>query len=169
MKQRRAYTQYPTRSRQDLFGLLDFRQPGYLDLAAEVRKVSPKRCEVPLIGSHDRAETRALPDAPDPGTVAGIRDRTMLCLDYNANPRVLEPVGLAIKSLKMLILAEVRAKPFERRTEASPAECLLRSDIGEGVEQGRESRRRYRRYWREGLQEGARKVEARAGRGVWQL
>ena len=44
------------------FRFLEFRRPGYLDLAAQVREIPAKKGEVPLIGSLDRAETRALPD-----------------------------------------------------------------------------------------------------------
>ena len=83
------------------FRFLEFRHPGYLDLAAQVREIPAKKSEVPLIGSLDRAETRALLDAPDPGTVAGTRDRAMLCLTYNAGLRVSELVGLALDDLKM--------------------------------------------------------------------
>ena len=89
------------------FRFLEFRHPGYLDLAAQVREIPAKKGEVPLIGSLDRAETRALLDAPDPGTVAGTRDRAMLCLTYNAGLRVSELVGLALDDLKMPALDEV--------------------------------------------------------------
>ena len=68
------------------FRFLEFRHPGYLDLAAQVREIPAKKGEVPLIGSLDRAQTRALLDAPDPGTVAGTRDRAMLCLTYCCFP-----------------------------------------------------------------------------------
>ena len=42
------------------FRFLEFRHPGYLDLAAQVREIPTKKGDVPLIGSLDRAETRAL-------------------------------------------------------------------------------------------------------------
>ena len=50
------------------FRFLEFRHPGHLDLAAQVREIPAKKGDVPLIGSLDRAETRALLDAPDPGS-----------------------------------------------------------------------------------------------------
>ena len=102
------------------FRFLEFRHPGYLDLAAQVREIPAKKGEVPLIGSLDRAETRALLDAPDPGTVAGIRDRAMLCLTYNAGLRVSELVGLALEDLKMPNLDEVHIIGKGRRQRILP-------------------------------------------------
>ena len=102
------------------FRFLEFRHPGYLDLAAQVREVPAKKGEVPLIGSLDRAETRALLDAPDPGTVAGTRDRAMLCLTYNAGLRVSELVGLALDDLKMPALDEVHIIGKGRRERILP-------------------------------------------------
>ena len=102
------------------FRFLEFRYPGYLDLAAQVREIPAKKGEVPLIGSLDRAETRALLDAPDPGTVAGTRDRAMLCLTYNAGLRVSELVGLALDDLKMPALDEVHIIGKGRRERILP-------------------------------------------------
>ena len=102
------------------FRFLEFRRPGYLDLAAQVRELPAKKGEVPLIGSLDRAETRALLDAPDPGTVAGTRDRAMLCLTYNAGLRVSELVGLALDDLKMPALDEVHIIGKGRRERILP-------------------------------------------------
>ncbi len=102
------------------FRFLEFRRPGYLDLAAQVREIPAKKGEVPLIGSLDRAETRALLDAPDPGTVAGTRDRAMLCLTYNAGLRVSELVGLALDDLKMPALDEVHIIGKGRRQRILP-------------------------------------------------
>ena len=102
------------------FRFLEFRHPGYLDLAAQVREIPAKKGDVPLIGSLDRAETRALLDAPDPGTVAGTRDRAMLCLTYNAGLRVSELVGLALDDLKMPALDEVRIIGKGRRERILP-------------------------------------------------
>ena len=102
------------------FRFLEFRRPGYLDLAAQVREIPAKKGDVPLIGSLDRAETRALLDAPDPGTVTGTRDRAMLCLTYNAGLRVSELVGLALENLKMPALDEVHIIGKGRRERILP-------------------------------------------------
>ena len=102
------------------FRFLEFRHPGYLDLAAQVREIPAKKGDVPLIGSLDRAEMRALLDAPNPGTVAGTRDRAMLCLTYNAGLRVSELVGLALDDLKMPALDEVHIIGKGRRERILP-------------------------------------------------
>ena len=102
------------------FRFLEFRHPKYLDLAAQVREIPAKKGKVPLIGSLDREETRALLDAPDPGTVAGIRDRAMLCLTYNAGLRVSELVGLVLEYLKMPTLNEVHVIGKGRRERILP-------------------------------------------------
>ena len=102
------------------FRFLEFRHPGHLDLAAQVRQIPAKKGNVPLIGSLDRAETRALLDAPDPGTVAGTRDRAMLCLTYNAGLRVSELVGLAVDDLRMPALDEVHIIGKGRRERILP-------------------------------------------------
>ena len=79
------------------FRFLEFRYPGYLDLAAQVREIPAKKGDVPVIGHLNRTETRALLNAPDFETVTGIRDRAMLCIAYNAGLRVSELVGLALE------------------------------------------------------------------------
>ncbi len=115
------------------FRFLEFRHPGHLDLAPQVREIPTKKGKVPLISSLDRTETRALLDAPDPGTVSGIRDRAMLCLTYNAGLRVSELVGLALEDLKMPTLDEVRIigkgrreriLPLWKETRGTPRESL---------------------------------------------
>ena len=102
------------------FHFLEFRRPGHLDLAAQVREIPAKKGDVPLIRYLDRAETRALLDAPDPGTAAGVRDRAMLCLTYNAGLRVSELVGLALDDLKMPALDEVHIIGKGRRQRILP-------------------------------------------------
>ncbi len=102
------------------FRFLEFRYPGHIDLAAQVHAIPAKKGDVPLIGSLDRAETRALLDAPDPGTAAGVRDRAMLCLAYNAGLRVSELVGLALDDLKMPALDEVHIIGKGRRHRILP-------------------------------------------------
>ena len=111
------------------FRFLEFRYPGYLDLAGQVREIPTKKGKVPLISSLDRTETRALLDAPDPGTVTGIRDRAMLCLTYNAGLRVSELVGLALEDLKMPTLDEVHIIGKGRRERILPLWKETRSTL----------------------------------------
>jgi len=102
------------------FRYLEFRHPGHLDLAALVHAIPAKKGDTPLIGSLDRAEIRALLDASVPGTVAGVRDRAMLCLAYNAGLRVSELVGLALDDLRMPALDEVHIISKGRRHRILP-------------------------------------------------
>ena len=118
---------------KSFFRFLEFRHPGYLDLAAQVREIPAKKGEAPLIGYLDRAETRALLDAPDPGTAVGIRDRAMLCLTYNAGLRVSELVGLALENLKMPALDEVHIIGKGRRERVLPLWKETRSALRDWV------------------------------------
>ena len=102
------------------FRFVEFRYPGHLDLASQVREIPVKKGILPLVGYLDRAEMRALLNAPDPKTVTGIRDRAMLCLTYNAGLRVSELVGLSLDDLKMPTLEEVHIVGKGRRQRVLP-------------------------------------------------
>ncbi len=102
------------------FRFLEFRNPAYLALAGQVREIPIKKGIVPLIGSLDRKEVRALLNAPNPKTTTGIRDRAMLYLTYNAGLRVSELVGLALDDLKMPALDEVHILGKGRRQRIQP-------------------------------------------------
>ena len=58
-----------------------------------------KRHDQPLVNSLDRDEVRALLEAPDSNTAAGLRDRAMLYLAYAAGLRVSELTGVRIGDL----------------------------------------------------------------------
>lgn len=105
---------------RSFFRFLEFRFPEHLDLAAQVREIPVKKGDTPLIGHLDRAEIRALLNAPDTGAVTGIRDRAMLCLAYSAGLRVSELVGLALGDLKIPALDEVRVVGKGRRERVLP-------------------------------------------------
>lgn len=102
------------------FGYLEYRYPEHLEHVAQVRAIPAKKGDVPLIGSLDRAEIRALLDAPDPGTVTGIRDRAMLCLAYNAGLRVSELVGLGLGDLNEPACDEVHVLGKGRKQRILP-------------------------------------------------
>ena len=102
------------------FGFLEFRYPEHLNLAAQVRTIPVKKGEVPLIGSLSQTEMRALLNAPDTSTVAGTRDRAMLCLAYNAGLRVSELVGLACEALRVPALDQVHVIGKGRRERILP-------------------------------------------------
>lgn len=111
------------------FRFIEFRYPGHLDLASQVREIPVKKGTVPFIGSLDRAETRALLNAPDPKTVTGIRDRAMLYLTYNAGLRISELVGLSLKDLKMPTLEAVHITGKGRRQRILPLWKETRSTL----------------------------------------
>ena len=58
---------------KSFFRYLEYRVPGCLDLALQVRAIPQKRADKPLIDWLDSAEMQAIPDAPDTTTVAGLR------------------------------------------------------------------------------------------------
>src|SRR3546814_3907170 len=58
--------------------------PIYSNQALRVRSIPSKKADKTLIDYLDRAEIKALLDAPDPRTRLGTRDRAMLHLTYAA-------------------------------------------------------------------------------------
>ena len=82
---------------KSFFRYLEHRAPACLDLARQVHAIPSKRFDEALVDYLDRDELRALLDAPDPTTTAGVRDRAMLHLTYAAGLRVSELTGLACK------------------------------------------------------------------------
>ena len=105
---------------KSFFRFIEFRKPAYLALAGQVRAIPVKKGELPLIGNLDRAEVRALLDAPDRKTKTGIRDRAMMILTYNAGLRVSELVSLTPQDLKAPRFHQVRVMGKGRRERALP-------------------------------------------------
>ena len=124
---------------KSFFSYIEFRKPAYLALAGQVRAIPVKKGELPLIGNLDRAEIRALLDAPDRKTRAGIRDHAMMILTYNAGLRVSELVSLTPEDLKAPRFDQVRVMGKGRRervlplwkktTTAITAWLLIRPDV----------------------------------------
>ena len=81
---------------KSFFRYLEYRVPGCLDLALQVRAIPQKRADKPLIDWLDSAEMQAILDAPDTTTVAGLRDRAMLYVCYAAGLRVSELTALTL-------------------------------------------------------------------------
>ena len=90
------------------------------DSALQVRAIQQKRADKPLIDWLDRTEMQAILDAPDTGTVAGLRDRAMLHLCYAAGLRVSELTGLTLDSLSGPQLETVRILGKGRRDRDLP-------------------------------------------------
>jgi integrase/recombinase XerD len=79
-----------------LFRYIEYRVPACLDQARRIHAIPMKRSAQPLVGYLTRAEMQALLAAPDPRTVAGLRDQAMLHLAFAAGLRVSELVGLRL-------------------------------------------------------------------------
>lgn len=105
---------------KSFFRYLEFRNVECLEAAARIRSVPWKRADRPTVSWIDRAEVQALLDAPDTGTVAGVRDRAMLHLAYNAGLRVSELTGLPLANLGTPRLDEVRIMGKGRRERVLP-------------------------------------------------
>ena len=78
---------------------LEYRLPSCLDLARQVHAIPMKAHDHSVVHYLDHEEIKALLDAPDPGTPAGLRDRAMLHLVYAAGLRVSELVGVTLEDL----------------------------------------------------------------------
>lgn len=78
------------------FRFLEYRLPSCLDQARQVGAIPMKKTDQALVRHLDRDEVRALLDAPDPTSAAGLRDRAMLHLAFAAGLRVSELVGLKL-------------------------------------------------------------------------
>ncbi len=105
---------------KSFFRYLEYRVPSCLDQALQVRAIPQKRAEKPLIDWLDRAEMQAILDAPDTGTVAGLRDRAMLHLCYAAGLRVSELTTLTLDSLNGPQLETIRVVGKGRRERELP-------------------------------------------------
>jgi len=112
---------------KSFFRFLEYREPGCLDLAGRVRAIPLKKGDATLIGYLDRKEMQALLDAPDPHTVAGVRDRAMVRLAYNAGLRVSELVGLGLGDLKQPGLREVHV--WARAAGNASCRCGRKRDV----------------------------------------
>ena len=105
---------------KSFFRYLEHRAPACLDLARQVHAIPSKRFDEALVDYLDRDELRALLDAPDPTTTAGVRDRAMLHLTYAAGLRVSELTGLACKDLAQPHLNSVHVMGKGRRERVLP-------------------------------------------------
>ena len=105
---------------KSFFRYLEYRVPSCLEQALQVRAIPQKRADKPLIDWLDRTEMQAILDAPDTGTVAGLRDRAMLHLCYAAGLRVSELTTLTLDSLNGPQLETLRVVGKGRRERELP-------------------------------------------------
>ena len=107
---------------KSFFRYLEYRVPECLDLALQVRAIPQKRADKPLIDWLDRTEMQAILDAPDTGTVAGLRDRAMMHLCFAAGLRVSELTGLRRTT-------PAGGAQVPSRSDTSAPKCGSRSDV----------------------------------------
>jgi site-specific recombinase XerD len=78
------------------FHFLEYRVPSCLEQARQVSAIPMKKTDQALVRHLNREEIRALLDAPDARSAAGLRDRAMLHLAFAAGLRVSELVGMRL-------------------------------------------------------------------------
>ena len=105
---------------RSFFRYIEYRIPGCLDQALRVRSIPSKKADKTLIDYLDRAEIKALLDAPDPRTRLGTRDRAMLHLTYAAGLRVSELVSLQLRDFPDRSLSTVHIMGKGRRERVLP-------------------------------------------------
>jgi site-specific recombinase XerD len=105
---------------RSFFRYIEYRVPACLDQALRVRSIPSKKTDKALIDYLDRAEIKALLDAPDPRTRLGTRDRAMLHLTYAGGLRVSELVSLQLRDFPDRTLSTVHILGKGRRERVLP-------------------------------------------------
>ena len=105
---------------KSFFRFLEYRLPACLDQARQIHAIPMKKTDQALVAWLTRAEMQALLDAPNPRTVAGIRDRAMLHLTFAAGLRVSELVGLRLDQLDGQTPANIHVMGKGRRERVLP-------------------------------------------------
>jgi site-specific recombinase XerD len=105
---------------RSFFRYIEYRIPACLDQALRVRAIPTKKTDKALIDYLDRAEIKALLDAPDPRTRLGTRDRAMLHLAYACGLRVSELVSLQLRDFPDRSLSTVHIMGKGRRERVLP-------------------------------------------------
>ena len=116
------------------FRYLEYRVPSCLDLALQVSAIPQKQADKPLIDWLDGNEMQAILDAPDTGTVAGLRDRAMLYVCYAAGLRVSELTALTLDSLSGPQLEYIRIMGKGRRERELPLWKETKSVLNEWLD-----------------------------------
>jgi site-specific recombinase XerD len=105
---------------RSFFRYLEYKVPACLEQALRVRSLPMKKTDKALIDYLTRDEMNALLAAPDPTTVAGLRDRAMLHLTYAAGLRVSELLALQMGDFSDRSLSTVRVLGKGRRERVLP-------------------------------------------------
>ena len=104
---------------RSFFRFLQYREPAAIEQVRRVLAIPFKKTDTRLVSHLVREEMQALPDAPDPSTRAGVRDRAMLHLAVCAGLRVSELTGLRVEDVAPQS-ASIRIRGKGRRERALP-------------------------------------------------
>jgi integrase/recombinase XerD len=99
---------------------VEFKIPSSIEQVRQIRGISAKRHEVPLVKHLNQEEIQAILNAPNMNTRLGIRDRAMLHLCYVAGLRVSELVELPISSLALQKTVSIKVIGKGRRERCLP-------------------------------------------------
>jgi site-specific recombinase XerD len=105
---------------RSFFSYVALREPALGAVAQRVLAIKGKRDVKTPVDYLTRAEAEALVAAPDQGTWAGRRDRTLLLLTLQTGLRVSEVVGLRCQDLVLGTGAHVRCTGKGRKTRCVP-------------------------------------------------
>lgn len=86
---------------RSFFKYVEYEAPSALNQTHQILAIANKRTEERLINHLTREEMKAVLDAPDPNTRAGIRDQAMLYLGFAAGLRASELVGLRLDDVEL--------------------------------------------------------------------
>ena len=94
--------------------------PLLLPVAQQVLAIPGKRFERTIVGHVTRQQMRALLDAPDGSTKAGLRDGVLLAVMYNTGARVSEIAGLKVGDLRLDTGASIHIRGKGRKQRTVP-------------------------------------------------
>jgi site-specific recombinase XerD len=114
---------------RSFFSYVALREPALGAVAQRVLAIKGKRAAKTPVDYLTRAEAEALVAAPDQGTWAGRRDRTLLLLTLQTGLRVSEVVGLRCQDLVLGTGAHVRCTGKGRKTRCVPLRKEVVADL----------------------------------------
>jgi integrase/recombinase XerD len=94
--------------------------PLLLPIAQRILAIPSKRFERRVVGYLQPSQIRALLDAPDLSTRAGLRDRVLLTLMYNTGARVSELADLKVGDLRLDTVGAVHIRGKGRKERTVP-------------------------------------------------
>ena len=99
---------------------VQYRNPEYLENCTDIITMRPKKHEKPVIPFLTEDELKALLAQPDPSTLHGLRDLTLLSLLYDSGARVQEITDLQLKDIRLTNPAMVTLTGKGRKARQVP-------------------------------------------------